>query len=102
MPFTGTTIPKLPPGFTDASWSNDACSHYEKEWNGYIIEVWIERDDIDKRECIHQYMVNIRLPEWSEHLEYVEFSINDLSEEGLRKASVRIFKEVFRLMKKYS
>lgn len=101
MPFPGTTIPKLPEGFVDASWGNDACSHFEKEWNGYIIQVWIETDDVDKRECIHQYMVDIRLPEWSESIEYIEFSINDLSAEGLNKASRKIWKEVYRLMKKY-
>ena len=101
MPFAGTTIPKLPPGFKDASWGNDTCSHYEKEWNGYIIQIWIERDNPAMREAVHQYMIDIREPEWSEPLEYVEFTKDDFSAEAMREVSRRIWKEVYKLMKKY-
>lgn len=102
MPFCGTTIPKLPEGFVDASWNNDVCSHYEKEWNGFIIEIWIERDNPERREAIHQYMIAIRKEEESEHIEYIEFTENDFTAEGLYKVSRRIWKEVYRLMLKYS
>lgn len=45
MAFAGTTVPKLPPGFVDRSWRNDICSHWEKDWNGYTIEIWIDYSD---------------------------------------------------------
>lgn len=101
MIFPGTTIPKLPIGFINCSYHNDVCTHYEKEWGKYIIEIWIAQDDLDDRECIHQYMVNIRKPEESESIEFVEFSEEDFSTEGLRKVSKRLKLEVYKLMKKY-
>ena len=101
MAFKGTTIPALPSGFTDCSWSNDACSHFEKEWNGMILEVWIEKDKPEERECVEQYLVCIRKPEESEFEDWVEFSINDVGEEGLRIAAHRIKKELYKLMKKF-
>lgn len=101
MRFHKTTVPKLPEGFKDATYQNDICIHYEKLWNSYIVEVWIAEDNPERRENIHQYMVSIREPFESEHIEYIEFSIEDFSQEGLRIASRRIHNEVYKLMKKY-
>jgi hypothetical protein len=101
MSFNKTTIPKLPAGFVDCSYHNDVCSHFEKEWNGFILEVWIERDREEDREAVQQYLVCIRKPEESEFEAGVEFSINDISEEGLMKASIRIRRELYKLMKQY-
>ena len=100
--FKGTTKPDLPDGFVDRSYGNDVCSHFEKEWKEYTIDVWINYDDIKLREYPHQYMVSIRKKEESEIEDGVEFSLNDFSAEGLRIASVRIKKEVWKLMKKYA
>ena len=101
MPFPGTTIPKLPEGFIDCSYGNDICTHYEKEWCGNIIEIWIAQDNPDRRECEHQYMVMIREPEESEAIEFIEFSKEDFSAEGLNEVSRRLKREVYKLMKKY-
>ena len=97
----GVTKPVLPEGFVDRSYGNDVCPHWEKEWNGFILEVWIERDKPEEREAVHQYLVCIRKPTESEFEEGVEFSINDVSEEGLRIAALRIKRELWKLMKKY-
>lgn len=99
--FKGTTKPDLPSGFVDCSYGNDVCSHWEKEWNGYVLEIWIDYDAPEKRESIHQYTVCIRKPEESEFEDFAEFSLNDFTEEGLREASRRIKKELWKLMKKY-
>lgn len=101
MAFKGTTIPKLPVGFTDESWHNDVCSHFEKRWNRFIIEIWIAQDNPAERECAHQYLIAIKEPEECEFEEFVEFSKEDFSEDGLAEVSRRIWKEVYRLMKKY-
>ena len=101
MAFKGTTIPDLPTGFVDCSWQNDICSHFEKEWNGYVLEVWIDYDASERRESIHQYTVVIRKPGESEFEDFSEFTLNDFTEEGLKAASVRIKKEMYKLMKKY-
>ena len=97
MIFPGTTIPNLPAGFVDRSWGNDVCSHYEKEWNGFIIEVWINYDDPDRREVPEQYMIGIKFPEESEFIEYTSFDLSPIE-----KAERKIHNEVYKLMKKYS
>lgn len=99
--FKGTTKPDLPTGFVDCSYGNDVCPHWEKEWNGYVLEVWIEKDKPEEREAVHQYLVCIRKPTESEFEDGVEFSTDDVSEEGLREASLRIKRELYKLMKKY-
>lgn len=101
MAFAGTTVPKLPEGFVDCSYKNDVCSHFEKEWNRYIIEIWIEHDDPAMRESIHQYAVILRDEEECEHEEIVEFTVNDFSAETLQQVSRRLRNEVYKLMKKY-
>lgn len=101
MIFPGTTIPKLPVGFINCSYSNDVCSHFEKKFNDYIIEIWIAQDDPEKREAVHQYMVCIKNDDECEALEFVEFSKEDFSAEGLQDVSKRLWLEVYRLMKKY-
>jgi hypothetical protein len=101
MAFKGTTIPKLPPGFVDCSYGNDVCSHFEREWCGYIIEIWIEYDDKARRESLFQYAVVIRKPEECEFEEMVEFNGEDFTEAGLRAIGLKIHREVFKLMRKY-
>ena len=100
--FEGTTVPKLPEGFFDRSWHNDACAHFEKEFNGYIIEIWIERDNPDKRETGEQYLIGIHGPDNSVFEEFIEFTENDVSPEGLARVSKKLWLETYRLMKKYS
>lgn len=99
--FKGTTKPELPSGFVDCTYGNDVCSHWEKAWNGFIIEIWIEYDDPARRESVHQYTVIIRKPGESEFEEFREFTMNDFTEEGLRAVSLKIKREIYNLMKKY-
>jgi hypothetical protein len=96
MLFKGTTIPKLPEGFIDYSYRNDVCAHYEKEWCKYIIEVWINYDNPERRETPEQYMVGIKEIFESEFIEHVEFDEPDID-----LAARRIYIETFKLMKKY-
>lgn len=102
MAFAGTTVPKLPSGFFDRSYNNDVCSHFEKDWGGYVIEIWIERDDPEKREVDMQYCIGIKKSEANIFEEFIEFVENDFSAEGLEKVSRKLWKEIYRLMKKYS
>lgn len=99
--FKGTTKPDLPFGFVDCSYINGVCSHWEKEWNGYILEIWIEYDDPARRESAHQYLIAISKPGESEFEDFSEFTMNDFTEEGLRAASLKIKRELWKLMKKY-
>jgi len=101
MAFNFTTIPTLPTGFVDCSWRNDVCSHFEKEWNGFIIEIWIEYDNPIRRENVHQYSVVIRKPGESEHEDMEEFTADDFSEEAMRQVALRLHRAVFKLMRKY-
>jgi len=102
MEFTEkTTIPKLPAGFKDCSWHNDICPHYEKEWNDYIIDIWINFDDKELREIEYQYTIGIREKEECEYLESIDFSIEDFTEKALNEVSIRMKYYVYKLMKKY-
>lgn len=101
MAFKGTTIPDLPTGFVDQSDKNDVCTHFEKEWNGFILEIWIAQDDPKMREVPTQYTVSVRKPGETEMEDFTDISVEDFSEEGLRVASARIKKELYKLMKKY-
>ena len=101
MAFPGTTIPRLPSGFFDRTYGNDVCSHFEKEWNGHIISVWIERDDPEYRDDREQYGITIKQKEETKILSCMEFSTDNFSSEALEKVSYRIRKEVYNLMKKY-
>ena len=99
--FKGTTVPKLPAGFVDLSYINNVCSHWEKQWNEYIIEIWIAHDDIDRREALFQYSICIRKENECEFEELIEFNVEDFTEEGMKEASRKIYKAVWKLMKKY-
>ena len=96
MIFKGTTIPKLPEGFVNMSYGNDVCAHYEKEWGMYIIEVWVNYDDPERREVPEQYMIGIKEIFESEFIEYMYFETDDII-----NAARLIYIEAFRLMKKY-
>jgi len=100
--FNQVTVPKLPYGFVDRSWHNDVCPHYEKEWNGHIIDIWVNYDDLDEREVLEQYLIDIRKETEQETIEQVSFNSEDFSDKAMKEVSRRIFTEVFRLMKKYS
>lgn len=101
MIFPGTTIPVLPEGFKNCSYRNDICTHFEREWGRYVIEIWIAQDDPDDRECDFQYLVGIKEQEESEFIEFVEFNRTDFSIEGSIKISRRLKLETYKLMKKY-
>jgi hypothetical protein len=103
MKFNGreTTIPRMPIGFIDRSYGNDVCAHFEKEYGKYTIEIWIENDNPDTRECLKQYLIGIRKEDECEFEEFVEFDKNDFSENALNEVSRQFQNEVFRLMKKY-
>lgn len=94
--FDGTTKPFLPSGFIDRSEKNDICSHYELEVGKYIIAVWVNFDNPDRREEDWQYAVGIRKNEEDEFDNFVYFD-----EPNLNFASTRIFKEVSNLIRRY-
>ena len=94
--FSGTTKPTLLGGFVDRSEKNDICSHWELDLGKYVIAVWVNYDDPDRREEDWQYAVGIRETDEYEHDSFVYFD-----EPNIHKASERIRAEVFTLMNKF-